>query len=86
MQPTPQPITFQSTTHPEPYVGSVDLVPKNVLQSNCHAQLCVVAENEAVVRMVIEARSPTLRPVAPTPRRHTVWLFRGNQSAPRNFH
>ena len=58
---------------------NIDSVPSNVQSSRQEALLYVVEDNEAVIKMIIKGRSPTMRHVSRT---HTValdWLFdRGN--------
>ena len=53
----------------------IDFVPSNV-QSACHeALLYVFEDNEAVIKMIIKGRSPTMRHVSRTHRVALDWLF-----------
>ena len=56
-------------------LNDVDCVPSNVQSSHQEALLYVFEDNEAVIEMIINGRSPTMRHV---PRAHRVafdWLF-----------
>ena len=53
----------------------VDFISSNVLSSHQEALLCVFEDNEAVIKMVIKGRSPTMRHVSRTHRVALVWLF-----------
>ena len=53
---------------------NIDSVPSNV-QSARHALLYVFEDNEAVIKMIIEGRSPTMRHVSRTHRVALDWLF-----------
>ena len=61
------------------HVGSglfhVDNVPSNVRFSQSNALLYVFEDNEAVIKMVIKGRSPTMSHVSRTHRVALVWLF-----------
>ena len=53
----------------------IDAVPSNVQSARQEALLYVFEDNEAVIKMIIKGRSPTMRHV---PRTHSVafdWLF-----------
>ena len=53
----------------------IDSVPSNV-QSTCQeALLCVFEDNEAVIKMIIKGRSPTMRHVSRAHRVALDWLF-----------
>ena len=54
---------------------NVDNVPANAHSSQGKSQLCVFEDNEAVIKMIIEGRSPTVRHVARTHRVAVDWLF-----------
>ena len=57
-------------------VKDIDLVPSNVLQSANHeALLYVFEDNEAVIKMIMKGRSPTMRHVSRTHRVALDWLF-----------
>ena len=56
-------------------LDNVDFIPSNVQSSHQEALLYVFDDNEAVIKMIIKGRSPTMRRVSRT---HTValdWLF-----------
>ena len=54
---------------------NIDSVPSNVQNSRQEALLCVFEDNEAVIKMIIKGRSPTLRHVSRTHRVALDWLF-----------
>ena len=54
---------------------NVDSVPSNVQSSRQEALLYVFEDNEAVINMIIEGRSPTMRHVSRTHRVALDWLF-----------
>ena len=56
-------------------LDNVDLVPSNVRFSNQEALLYVFEDNEAVIKMIIKGRSPTMRHVSRTERVAPDWLF-----------
>ena len=53
----------------------IDSVPSNVQSSRQEALLYVFEDNEAVSKMVIKGRSPTMRHVSRTHRVALDWLF-----------
>ena len=53
----------------------IDVVPSNVQSARQEALLCVFEDNEAVIKMIIEGRSPTMRHVSRTHRVALDWLF-----------
>ena len=56
-------------------LSEVDYVPTNRHSSQCESQLYIFEDNEAVIKMIIKGRSPTMRHVS---RSHSValdWLF-----------
>ena len=53
----------------------IDSVPSNVQSSRQEALLCVFEDNEAVIKMIIKGRSPTLSHVSRTHRVALDWLF-----------
>ena len=53
----------------------IDSVPSNVQSSRQEALLYVFEDNEAVIRMIIKGRSPTMRHVSRTHRVALDWLF-----------
>ena len=56
-------------------LNNVDLVSSNVHFSHHEALLYVFEDNEAVIKMIIKGRSPTLRHVSRTHRVALDWLF-----------
>ena len=54
---------------------SIDCVPSNVQSSRQEAWLYVFEDNEAVIKMIIKGRSPTMRHVSRTHRVALDWLF-----------
>ena len=56
-------------------VNNVDRVPSNVQFSHQEALLYVFEDNEAVIKMIIKGRSPTMRHVSRTHRVALDWLF-----------
>ena len=53
----------------------IDYVPSNVQSSNQEALLYVFEDNEAVIKMIMKGRSPTMRHVSRTHRVALDWLF-----------
>ena len=53
----------------------IDLVPSNVQPVHHEALLYVFEDNEAVIKMIIKGRSPTMRHVSRTHRVALDWLF-----------
>ena len=56
-------------------LNSIDCVPSNVQSSHQEALLYVFEDNEAVIKMMIKGRSPTMRHVSRTHRVALDWLF-----------
>ena len=56
-------------------LNNIDCVPSNVQSSRQEALLYVFEDNEAVIKMIIKGRSPTLRHVSRTHRVALDWLF-----------
>ena len=56
-------------------LDNVDFIPSNVQSSHQEALLCVFEDNEAVIKMIIKGRSPTMRHVSRTHRVALDWLF-----------
>ena len=54
---------------------NIDSVPLNVQSARQEALLYVFEDNEAVIKMIIEGRSPTMRHVSRTHRVALDWLF-----------
>ena len=53
----------------------IDSVPSNVQSARQEALLYVFEDNEAVIKMIIKGRSPTVRHVSRTHRVAFDWLF-----------
>ena len=53
----------------------IDAVPSNVQSVRHEALLYVFEDNEAVIKMIIKGRSPTMRHVSRTHRVALDWLF-----------
>ena len=53
----------------------IDSVPSNVQSARQEALLCVFDDNEAVIKMIMKGRSPTVRHVSRTHRVALDWLF-----------
>ena len=56
-------------------IKDIDAVPSNVQSARQEALLFVFEDNEAVIKMIIEGRSPTMRHVSRTHRVALDWLF-----------
>ena len=56
-------------------LNKVDRVPSNVQLSHQEALLNVFEDNEAVIKMIMKGRSPTMRHVSKTHRVAFDWLF-----------
>ena len=54
---------------------NIDSVPSNVQSSHQEALLYVFEDNEAVIKLIIKGRSPTMRHVSRTHRVALEWLF-----------
>ena len=54
---------------------NIDSVPSNVQSARQEALLYVFEDNEAVIKMIIEGRSPTMRHVSRTHRVALDWLL-----------
>ena len=54
---------------------NIDHVPSSVTHSGSTAMLYVFEDNEAVIKMIIKSRSPTMRHVSRTHRVALDWLF-----------
>ena len=63
-------------SHNKIYVmKDIDTVPSNVQSANREALLYVFEDNEAVIKMIMKGRSPTMRHVSRTHRVALDWLF-----------
>ena len=58
--------------------NDIDSVPSNVQSASREALLYVFEDNEAVIKMILKGRSPTMRHVSRTPRVALDWFFRSN--------
>ena len=56
-------------------VHDIDLVPSNVQSASREALFYVFEDNEAVIKMIMKGRSPTMRHVSRTHRVALDWLF-----------
>ena len=56
-------------------LDNVDFISSNVNSSRHEALLYVFEDNEAVIKMIIKGRSPTMRHVSRTHRVALDWLF-----------
>ena len=56
-------------------LDNVDFTPSNVQSSHQEALLYIFEDNEAVIKMIIKGRSPTMRHVSRTHRVALDWLF-----------
>ena len=63
------------TTNTNPDLTNIDHVPSSGTHSGSNAMLYVFEENEAVIKMIIKGRSPTVRHVSRTHRVALDWLF-----------
>ena len=64
-------------------LDNVDFSPSNVQSSHQEALLYVFEDNEAVIKMIIKGRSPTMRHVSRTHRVALDWLFDGINFDPK---
>ena len=62
----------------------IDSVPSNVQSARQEALLYVFEDNEAVIKMIIKGRSPTMRHVSRTHRVALDWLFDRIQFEPQD--
>ena len=56
-------------------LSNVDDVPSNARSSQSESQLYIFEDNEAVIKMIIKGRSPTVRHVSRTHKVALDWLF-----------
>ena len=54
---------------------NIDSIPSNVQSSRQEALLYVFEDNEAVIKMIINGRGPTMRHISRTHRVALGWLF-----------
>ena len=73
---TGQPVNGRNKSHNKIYVmQDIDSVPSNVQSARQEALLFVFEDNEAVIKMIMKGRSPTMRHVSRTHRVAHDWLF-----------
>ena len=71
-----QPVNGKNKSHNKiDVVHDIDLVPSNVQSASREALLYVFEDNEAVIKMIMKGRSPTMRHVSRTHRGALDWLF-----------
>ena len=71
-----QPVNGKNKSHNKiNVVHDIDLVPSNVQSASREALLYVFEDNEAVIKMIMKGRSPTMRHVSRTHRVALDWLF-----------
>ena len=71
-----QPVNGKNKSHNKiDVVQDIDLVPSNVQSASREALLYVFEDNEAVIKMIMKGRSPTMRHVSRTHRVALDWLF-----------
>ena len=74
-QPESDDYKHQKSHNKTDVVKDIDLVPSNVQSANREALLYVFEDNEAVIKMIMKGRSPTMRHVSRTHRVALDWLF-----------
>ena len=73
---TGQPVNGKNKSHNKiDVMQDIDSVPSNVQSANQEALLYVFEDNEAVIKMIMKGRSPTMRHVSRTHRVALDWLF-----------
>ena len=72
------------TTHTNFDLINIDHVPSNGTLSCSNAMLYVFEDNEAVIKMIIKGRSPTMRHVSRSHRVALDWLFDRDYSTANN--
>ena len=73
-----QPVNGKNKSHNKiNVVHDIDLVPSNVQSARREALLYVFEDNEAVIKMIMKGRSPTMRHVSRTHRVALDWLLIG---------
>ena len=68
-------ITPSQCKHTNVIPTNIDHIPSNTRKSDSSAILYVFEDNEAVIKMIIRGRSPTMRHVSRTHRIPLDWLF-----------
>ena len=76
---TEKPVNGENKHHKSPnkidVMKDIDSVPSNVQSARQEALLYVFEDNEAVIKMIMKGRSPTMRHVSRTHRVALDWLF-----------
>ena len=73
---TGQPVNGKNKSHNKiDAMQDIDSVPSNVQSASQEALLYVFEDNEAVIKMIMKGRSPTMRHVSRTHRIALDWLF-----------
>ena len=72
------------TQHDNFDLNNVDCVPSNAKFSRFGSMLYIFEDNEAVIKMIIKGRSPTMRHVSRTHRVALDWLFDKSSLAPKD--
>ena len=73
---TGQPVNVKNKSyHKIDAIEDIDSVPSNVQSANRETLLYVFENNEAVIKMILKGRSPTMRHVSRTHRVALDWLF-----------
>ena len=67
-------------------LDNVDLVSSNVQSSHSEALLKIFEDNEAVIKMIIKGRSPTMERVSRTHRVAPDWQFQFGPQNPNQIH
>ena len=71
-----QPVNVKNKSHNKiDVLHDIDSVPSNVQSASRQALLYVFEDNEAVIKMIMKGRSPTMRHVSRTHRVALDWLF-----------
>ena len=73
---TGQPVSGKNKSHNKiDAIYDIDYVPSNVQSRNQEALLYVFEDNEAVIKVIMKSRSPTMRHVSRTHKVALDWLF-----------
>ena len=73
---TGQPVNGKNKSHNKiDVIQDIDSVPSNVQSASREALLYVFEDNEAVIKMIMKGRSPTMRHVSRSHRVALDWLF-----------
>ena len=82
---TGQPVNGKSKSHNKiDVMQDIDSVSSNVQSASQEALLYVFEDNEAVIKMIMKGRSPTMRHVSRTHRVALDWLFDRSNLNPKN--